>query len=79
MEKSQRGRGKGVIILFRVFLFSNWYFYITKSAKVTTLHEIFPGVGSGIFTLETNRPLEINEAFLAGKVIIAIHSRVTLM
>ena len=33
MEKFQRGRGKGVIILFRVFLFSNWYFYGTKSGK----------------------------------------------
>ena len=78
MEKSQRGRGKGVIILFRVFLFSNWYFYGTKSGKVT-LHEIFTGVGSGMFTLETNRPLDIDEPCLAGKVIIAIHSRVTPM
>ena len=68
--------GKGVIILFRVFLFSNWYFYGTKSGKVTTLHEIFAGVGSGMFTLETNRPLDMDESCLAGKVIIAIHSRV---
>ena len=73
MEKSQRGRGKGVIILFRVFLFYNWYFY------GTTLHEIFAGVGSGMFTLKTNRQLDMDEPCLAGKVIIAIHSRVTLM
>ena len=79
VEKSQRGKGKGVIILFRVFLFSNLYFYGTKSGKVTTLHEIFAGVGSGMFTLETNRPLDIDEPCLAGKVTIAIHSRVTLM
>ena len=55
------------------------YFYGTKSGKVTTLHEIFAGVGSGMFTLETNRPLDMDEPCLAGKVIIAIHSRVTLM
>ena len=78
MEKPQRGRGKGVIILFRVFLFSNWYFYGTKSGKVTTLHEIFAGVGSGMLTLETNRPLDMDEPCFAGKVIIPIHSRVTL-
>ena len=79
MEKFQRGRGKGVIILFRVFRFSNWYFYGTKSGKVTTLREIFAGVGSGMFILETNRPLDMDEPCLAGKVIIAIHSRVTPM
>ena len=79
MEKSQRGRGKWVIILFRVFLFSNWYFYGTKSGKVTTVHEIFAGVGSGMLTLKANRPLDMDEPCLAGKVIIAIHSRVTLM
>ena len=30
-------------------------------------------------TLDTNRPLDMDEPCLAGKVIIAIHSRVTLM
>ena len=78
MEKSQRGRGKGVIILFRVFLFSHWYFYGTKSGKVTTLHEIFPGVGSGMFTLETNRH-DMDVPYLVGKVIIAIHFSFTMM
>ena len=45
----------------------------------TTFHEIFAGVGSGMFTRETNRPLDIDEPCLAGKGIITIHSRVTLM
>ena len=40
----------------------------------TTFHEIFAGVGSGMFTLETNRPLNMDEPCLAGKVIITIHS-----
>ena len=44
-----------------------------------TLYETFAGVGSGMLTLETNRPLDMDEPCLAGKVIIAIHSRVTLM
>ena len=30
-----------------------------------------------VFTLDTNRPLDMDEPCLAGKVIIAIHSRVT--
>ena len=75
MEKPQRGRRlsfQGFSFLQQVFL---WY----KSGKVTTLHEIFAGVGSGMFTLETNRPLDMDEPCLAGKVIIAIHSRATLM
>ena len=79
MENLRGEGGRGVIILFRVFLFSNWYFYGTKSGKVTTLHEIFAGVGSGMLTHETNRPLDMDEPCFAGKVIIAIHSRVTLM
>ena len=73
MEKSQRGRG--------LLYFSGFFFFPTgiKSGKVTTLHEIFAGVGSGMFTLETNRSLDMDEPCLAGKVIIAIQSRVALM
>ena len=77
MEKSQRG-----YYTFQGFSFFQlvfWYFYGTKSGKVTTLHEIFAGVGSGMFTLETNRPLDMDEPCLAGKVITAIQSRVTLL
>ena len=32
-----------------------------------------------VFTIDTNRPLDMNEPCLAGKVIIAIHSKVTLL
>ena len=78
MEKSQRGRGKG-LSYFSGFFFSPTGIFMVKSGKVTTLHEIFTGVGSGMFTLETNRPLDMDEPCLAGKVIIAIHSRVTPM
>ena len=77
LEKSQTGRG----LLYSVsgVFFPNWYVYGTKSGKVATLHEIFAGVGSGMFTLETNRSLDMDEPCLAGKVIIASQSRVTLM
>ena len=66
-EKISEGKGalpyqevRGVIILFRVFLFSNWYFWGAKSGKVTILHEILAGAGSGMFTLDTNRPLDMD-------------------
>ena len=49
-------------MLFRIFLFSKWYFYGTKSGKVTTLHEIFAGVGSGMFILETDHLIWMSPA-----------------
>ena len=74
MEKSQRGRG---LSYFSGFFFSPTSIFMVQNQG--KLHEIFAGVGFGMFTLETNRPLDMDEPCLAGKVIIAIHSRVTLM
>ena len=77
MEKSQRGRGKGEGG-YHTFLQLVFLRYKIRE-RHTTFHEIFAGVGSGMFTLETNRPLDMDGPCLAGKVIITIHSRVTLM
>ena len=35
---------------------------VQNQGNLTTLHEIFAGVGSGMFTLETNRPLDMDDA-----------------
>ena len=73
-------RGEGGYHTFQGFSFLQLVFLRYKiRERHTTFHEIFAGVGSGMFTLETNRPLDMDEPCLAGKVIITIHSRVTLM
>ena len=79
MEKSQRGRG---LSYFSGFFFSPTDIFMVQNqgkSQHYNLHEIFAGVGSEMFTLKTNRSLDMDEPCLAGKVIIAIHSRVTLM
>ena len=82
MEKSQRGRGlshfSGFFSPTGIFTVQNQRKsqHYMKYLQVLARREF---VGSRISTLETNRPLDMDEPCLAGKVIIAIHSRVTLM
>ena len=50
---------------------------IVSSLHVFTLiNTVYKGLALEVFTLDTNRPLDMDEPGFAGKVITAIHSRV---
>ena len=49
---------------------------IVSSLHAFTLIQCIKVLALEVFTLDTNRPLDMDEPGIAGKVIIAIHSRV---
>ena len=63
------------LLYFLQFFFSptGIFRYIIRES-----HKITQALALKVFTLDTNRPLDMDEPYLAGKVIIAIYSRVTL-
>ena len=80
--------GKGAIpyqeimglLYFLGFIFSpTGIFRVHNPGKSQNYMKYFRALALDVFTLDTNRPLDMDELCLAGKVIIAIHYRITLM
>ena len=80
--------GKGVLpyqevrglLYFLAFFFSpTCIFRVQNQEKSQNYMKYFQVLALEVFTLDTNRPLDMDEPCLARKVIIAIHSKVTLM
>ena len=69
---------RGLLYFLGFFFSPTSIFGVQNQGKSQHYMKYFQ-VLAGMFTLDTNRPLDVDEPCLAGKVIIAIHSRVTLM
>ena len=78
-EGSSISRGQGVIILFKFFFSPTGIFRVCNQGKSQNYMKYFQALALEVFTFDTNRPLDMDEPCHAGKVIIAIYSRVTLM
>ena len=78
MEKSQRGRG---LSYFSGFFFSPTGIFMVQSQGKSRHYMKYLQVLAleCLHLRQTDRPLDMDEPCLAGKVIIAIHSRVTPM
>ena len=82
-ENIPEGKGalpyQEVIILFKVFFSPASIFRVHNQGKSQNYMKYFQALALGVFTLDTNRPLDMDEPCIVGKVIITIHYRATLM
>ena len=85
-ENIPEGKGALPYQEVRGLLYFLWFFFsptgifrVCNQGKSQNYMKYFQELALEVFTLDTNRPLDMDEPCHAGKVIIAIHSRVTLM
>ena len=85
LKISQRGRAlpyqevRGLLYFLWFFFSPTGIFRVCNQGKSQNYMKYFQALALEVFTLDTNRPLDMDEPCHAGKVIIAIHSRVALM